>query len=78
MYIFRPKGSPDKSAGSFSITLWRIGFTSYNELIENEIRLLSDYPDLQGGYCLVENINIDPVKPDFLANEIEFIDHGCG
>ncbi|MGC9343875.1 MAG: hypothetical protein ACP5E3_14315, partial [Bacteroidales bacterium] len=44
----------------------------YNELIENEIRQLSDYPDLKGGYCLVEIINIDPGKSDFLANEIEF------
>ncbi len=44
----------------------------YQEVIENQVAKLTDYPDLQGGYCLVENIDLIPGKGYFLVNGMEF------
>jgi hypothetical protein len=44
----------------------------YSELIEKEIEFLSEYPDLQGGYSIVENLSITPGIIIFRANDIPF------
>lgn len=44
----------------------------YNELIEKELRILSDYPELRGGFVLLQNVNIDPDDSIFFANDIHF------